>query len=85
MILHRKGYAFTTFTCESPKLLPELLRRFVHAGGIVEKRKVEDIFALRHEYDLVVNCTGVEARFLVNDKSVQAKRGQIMRVGNRVY
>lgn len=77
---YRKGYGFTTFTCEASKLLPYFLEKFKINGGRVIKRKIDNLHALRKEFDIVVNCTGIGAHHLALDKTVQPKRGQVMRV-----
>lgn len=37
------GYQYTTFTCEARFYLPWLMRKFVSAGGSIERRKVFEI------------------------------------------
>ena len=55
----RKGFMFTTFVCESSKLLPHLLQRFKNSGGLVQKQRVTNLLELRDSYDVVVNCSGI--------------------------
>jgi len=76
----RKGYAFTTYVCEPSKLLPHFLSRFEQAGGLIVKQRVANFGLLKRDFDIVVNCSGVEAHHLVSDSSVQPKRGQVIRV-----
>ncbi|XP_021942982.1 D-aspartate oxidase [Folsomia candida] len=78
----KKGYGFVTFTCEGRKLLPYLLNKFKMRGGQILKAKVQDLHTLGKAYDIVVNCTGLAARDLVPDETVQPKRGQIIRVNS---
>jgi D-amino-acid oxidase len=44
------------------------------------QKKVKNIEELVGQYDIVVNCTGVEAFNLVNDNKVKPVRGQVFRV-----
>lgn len=61
--------------------MPYFLQIFKDGGGQVEIRQVNDIKReLRDTFDIVVNCTGLQAGRVVRDSSVHPKRGQIMRV-----
>lgn len=45
------------------------------------QHKVENLQELcGQKYDAVINCSGVQARNLVDDSSVQPVRGQVLRV-----
>uniref|UniRef100_A0A1L8E2I9 Putative d-aspartate oxidase n=1 Tax=Nyssomyia neivai TaxID=330878 RepID=A0A1L8E2I9_9DIPT len=82
---HKKNYTggihFVSFTCEPKKLLPYLLKRFLNAGGRIERKRVENIDELaKDDYDLIINCTGLGSQKLVNDPSVYPIRGQVTRV-----
>ncbi|ODN03045.1 D-aspartate oxidase [Orchesella cincta] len=76
----KTGYSFVSFTCEASKLLPYFLELFKSSGGTVVIQRVDDISSLQQEFDIVVNCTGIQANRLVPDPLVQPKRGQVMRV-----
>jgi glycine/D-amino acid oxidase-like deaminating enzyme len=57
------------------------MQKFKMNGGKVLHQKVESLQQLcGQHYDVVINCTGVQARNLVGDKSVQPVRGQVLRV-----
>jgi D-amino-acid oxidase len=72
------GYFFTVPVIEMPVYLTYLLERFLAGGGIYEQRTVQSIsFA-----PVVINCTGLGARALVNDEQVTPICGQIVRVEN---
>ncbi|XP_055696389.1 D-aspartate oxidase [Lutzomyia longipalpis] len=82
---HKKNYTggihFVSFTCEPTKLLPYLLKRFLNAGGRMERKRVESIDELaKEEYDLIINCTGLGSQKLANDPKVHPIRGQVTRV-----
>ena len=64
---------------EGKKYLPWLTEKFLENGGLIKKRKVETLLELS-SYDIAINCTGLGARNLVEDKSVYPVRGQIVTV-----
>ncbi len=69
---------------DMPVHLGWLRERFLAAGGVVEKRSVEDLAeaAGPDGADVVVNCTGLGARDLVPDPAVRPVRGQLVVVEN---
>lgn len=85
--MSRVGWHFLTFTSEPVMLLPWLMNQFVERGGKVVQRKIDDIKELTKEmhYQVVVNCTGIGARQLVNDISLVPIRGQVTRVGLIIF
>ncbi|MFF4271956.1 FAD-dependent oxidoreductase [Streptomyces sp. NPDC001536] len=60
--------------------LPWLRRRLLDAGGTIETRTVSDLGSVGAP--VVVNCTGLGARELVPDVSVEPVRGQLVVVAN---
>ncbi|XP_014679777.1 PREDICTED: D-aspartate oxidase-like [Priapulus caudatus] len=74
------GYFLTSLVIECRYFLPFLTKRFKSMGGTMKKRTVQSLEEFVDKYDLVINCTGVEAGSLVNDKEVYPVRGQIYRV-----
>lgn len=74
------GHAFVAPVIEMPVYLGYLLDRFVGSGGRVEHRAVSSLEA--GEGRVVVNCTGLGAREIVGDPSMEPIRGQIVRVRN---
>ncbi len=75
------GHALIVPVIEMPVYLGYLLDRFLGAGGRVEHRLVGSLDDAG-EGRLVVNCSGLGARDLVGDESVEPIRGQIVRVRN---
>lgn len=55
------------------------MEQFKKAGGKIIQRKINSFDELS-SYDVIVNCTGLEAKQLTDDKLLQPVRGQIMRV-----
>lgn len=67
---------------EMPIYLRWLLRRFVAGGGELSLRTVDGLAEATGRTDVVVNCTGLGARDLVDDGTVEPVRGQVVRVAN---
>lgn len=69
--------------CESPEsqIHPYTVyrSRFRKAGGLVEQRRVDSLQELS-SYDLIVNCSGLGSKTLVNDPEVYPVRGQVLKV-----
>ncbi|EDV59135.1 D-aspartate oxidase [Drosophila erecta] len=76
------GISFVTYTSEPVKLLPYLMKRFIRNGGLVVRQRITDLeaFIADSEYDVIVNCTGLGSRSLLNDDQMYAVRGQVSRV-----
>lgn len=55
---------------------PFLLKSFEDLGGKLERRKVEDLDELVDSYGAIINCTGWEARYLLDDPRIHPVRGQ---------
>lgn len=62
--------------------MPHLLQQFRANGGTVMARKLESLDEIASDFDVIVNCTGLGAKHLVNDPSVHPIRGHIFRVIN---
>lgn len=78
----RSGVITTTYIAEPTLLLPFLMSKFKAAGGRLVTQKVTALEQLTPDHNLVINCTGLGSRFLadVQDMSIDAARGQVMRV-----
>ncbi|ELR18976.1 Damino acid oxidase [Acanthamoeba castellanii str. Neff] len=61
------GFVVDALVVEVPQLLAQL-------------REVHDLREAFHEFDVVINCTGIGSRWLCNDPHVYPLRGQILRV-----
>ncbi|KAL5281433.1 DDO.2 family protein [Megaselia abdita] len=81
-IKYKEGVRFVTFTSEPKKFLPFMMKRFKELGGRCEQRKVQNFenFINQCDYDVVINCTGLGARELLNDNLTHPIRGQVIRV-----
>ncbi|XP_041675507.1 D-aspartate oxidase isoform X2 [Drosophila eugracilis] len=76
------GLSFVTYTSEPVKLLPYLMKRFARSGGVVVRKRISDLeaFIADSQYDVIVNCSGLGSRTLLNDDQMYAVRGQVSRV-----
>ncbi|XP_059176387.1 D-aspartate oxidase-like [Physella acuta] len=77
---YKYGYSFTTVITHTEKFCKWLTERFQAAGGVIQKRKINDIKELAGEFDIVVNCCGLGARELVHDEKVYPVRGHLVMV-----
>ena len=67
----------STFFIKGNKYLPWMMKMIRKHGGLILKQKVENLAELT-SYDIVINCTGLGARELVQDDKVFPTRGQIV-------
>ena len=74
---HESGTEFLTFTAEPVRFLPLLITQFQSSGGLIIRRKINNISDLS-KYHVVVNSCGLGAHQLVNDDLVQPLRGQVI-------
>ena len=72
------GYLMDTPMVAPPIYLRRLHDQFLAAGGQLETRNVATLAELAGEASLLVNCSGVGARELADDKAVYPLRGQTM-------
>lgn len=68
---------FTTFLVRGTVYLPWLMKIFQERGGLITKRKIESFTELS-TYDIIINCTGLGAKELACDGSMEPARGQIV-------
>ena len=74
------GYLADLPIAAPPIYLRNLEARFLAAGGSIERRDVQSLLELRDEAPLLVNCSGLGARRLVDDDAVYPMRGQTLLV-----
>ena len=72
---YAEGWSFVSPVIEMPVYLPWLAGRVRELGGTVEQRDVRSLDELD---GLVVNATGLGARELVGDASMEPVRGQVV-------
>jgi len=74
------GFVVDALVVEVPQLLAQLVQGLRDDGVTFVRREVHDLCEAFHEFDLVINCTGIGSRWLCNDPHVYPLRGQIVRV-----
>lgn len=74
-----QGWSARVPVIETPLYLPWLAARVRALGGAFERRALES-FEEARGFDLLVNCTGLGARELCDDRQCYPIRGQIVRV-----
>ena len=79
-LFFRQGFRFVTYICEGSKLLPHLLQQFIANKGVVISKRLQSLDEIASDYDVIINCTGLGAKQLVNDQSMHPIRGHIFRV-----
>ncbi len=74
---YRDGWSFVTPIIETPRYLRWLAGRLVALGGSITRMALS---RLPNHAARVVNCTGLGARGLAGDPSVEPVRGQVVRL-----
>ncbi|CAF4665404.1 unnamed protein product, partial [Didymodactylos carnosus] len=76
------GYVMTTIVVEVRKYLNCLTRYLNEKENVAfVQRRIELLSELLNgDYDIVINCTGVQAKYVVPDDKVKPARGQVIRV-----
>lgn len=78
----RYVHEFRLLMIETPTYLSAVLEDFRQAGGVLRQqdfRRLDDVLAL--EETLIVNCTGLGARALFGDDSLEPIKGQLTVLG----
>ncbi|KAK2586719.1 hypothetical protein KPH14_011754 [Odynerus spinipes] len=74
------GSFFTTLLTECKLYLPWTLQKLKDNGAIVKKQAINSLKELTGKYNIVINCTGLGARNLCNDRRMIPIRGQVIKV-----
>ncbi|XP_032679414.1 D-aspartate oxidase [Odontomachus brunneus] len=74
------GSYFSTLLTQCSLYLPWAKRQLQAGGATLRRRKLRSLDELAGEYDLIMNCTGLGARELCNDKRMVSLRGQVIKV-----
>jgi D-amino-acid oxidase len=74
------GFVVDALVLEVPQLLDHLMHCLASDGVSFVKKEVHDIREACEAFDIVVNCTGIGSRWLLNDEQVFPLRGQVVRV-----
>ncbi|CAK9289930.1 unnamed protein product [Gordionus sp. m RMFG-2023] len=83
------GCFFTSTVTECRKYLPKLLKKFLNNNGHVILAKINGLHEInklpynteKSEYNFVINCAGLNAGQIINDKSSMIPiKGQVIRI-----
>ena len=72
------GYKASVPLMETQIFLPWLQEQLVYSGVQFIKKEVTSLNLLQMDNDVVINCSGLGARTLCNDKSMIPVRGQVV-------
>ncbi|MCR9160941.1 MAG: FAD-dependent oxidoreductase [Nannocystaceae bacterium] len=75
------GWRFDAPVIDTRTYLPYLLDRLSAAGGRVELATIED-FTVLPTRETIINCCGLGARLLCDDRALHPIRGQLLHVEN---
>ncbi|KAJ8932816.1 hypothetical protein NQ318_015984, partial [Aromia moschata] len=76
----RYGSFFTTLLTQCTLYLPWAMKKFLDAGGKILEKKVTTLSSVGLHYDVVVNCTGLGAKYLCDDHKLVPVRGQVIKI-----
>lgn len=74
------SHSYLSYTLEPSLALPLMYSWLRERGALVEKRKLESLDELADETDVIVNCCGLGAFDLVDDKDMMPISGHVLRV-----
>jgi len=74
----KKCWAYSTLMMNSSSYLTWQMAQFKANGGVVAQRRLESLEEIDGTYDIIVNCTGLGSRQLVNDPELYPVRGQVI-------
>lgn len=77
---YEEGFEVEVPLIETQIFLPWLMDEFSDTGGQIIQRELKSVHELRNDYDLIIHCTGLDARTLVNDNAMMPVKGQIAMV-----
>ena len=80
MFIFRVGHSFTSYVYEPAIAIPIMTTWLENQPKVrfVQKRLRNLDELIHEEYDFVINCTGVGARFLVNDTNIRPISGHVL-------
>ncbi len=76
----RDGFVLAVPLTDTTIYLDYLADLFVRAGGRIEERRIHAMEDVGLEFERLVNCAGLGARELVQDKELEPHRGQVVLV-----
>ena len=77
-------FSFISSVIEMPMYLEWLSNKYVSLGGNLVHKTISDFVELPKDFEIVINCTGLDAGKLVEDEEVYPIRGQILRIKSNI-
>ncbi|KAK9297031.1 hypothetical protein QLX08_009128 [Tetragonisca angustula] len=74
------GSFFSTLLTECKLHLPWARKKLEENGTKLIVKKIDSLRELVSDWDLIINCTGLGARYLCNDRYLVPMRGQVFKV-----
>lgn len=74
------GYRFDGIVIDTDMYMEFIMKKFMSLGGSIILREIEHIQQALGESNVVINCTGLGSRTLLQDEEVYPVRGQMIRV-----
>lgn len=74
------GTFITSIQIETGYFLPWALNKFKSNGGKVFREEVKNLNDVAGKYDVVVNCSGLNSKYLFSDPKSVPIRGQVIKV-----
>jgi len=74
----KNAWSYSTFSISCTSYLAWQMEQFKANGGIVVKRRLNSLQEVDDNYNIVVNCTGLGSKELVNDQEMYPIRGQVV-------
>ena len=75
-----EAFSFTTYVTDMTLYMPYLMRCCANEGIQIKRKTVTSLATIESPCDVVVNCTGLGARELLNDCELYGAKGQVVRV-----
>ena len=76
--VEKKCWSYSMLMMPCGPFLTWQMEQFKTNGGVVVQRRLESLEEIDGTYDIIVNCTGLGSRQLVNDPEVYPVRGQLI-------
>ena len=77
-------FSFISSVIEMPIYLEWLSNKCVSLGGTLVHKTISTFVELPEDFEIVINCTGLDAGKLVEDEEVYPIRGQILRIKSSI-
>ena len=72
------GFALTVPLTDTSLYLDYLVERFQNLGGTIAQKRLRNFDDIPHPFDFLINCAGIGARELADDRDLEPHRGQVV-------